>query len=63
MLESSFAAVPGVLPEADESEEQMNPATNNRRLGLGIFKFGPKILKKFGKKIIEIGQEILNGKN
>ena len=63
MRESLFAAVPGVLPEADESEEQMNPATNNRRLGLGIFKFGPKILQQHGKKIIKVGQEILNGKN
>ena len=35
MLESSFAAVTGVLLEAEESEEQMNPATNNRRLGFG----------------------------
>ena len=63
MLESSFADVPGVLPESEESEEQMNPATNNRRLGLGTFKFGPKILKNFGKKITKIGQEIHNGKN
>ena len=28
-----FAAAPGMLPDAEESEEQMNPATNNRRYG------------------------------
>ena len=63
ILESLFAAAPEVLEEAEELEEQMNPATNNRGLGLGTFKFGPKILKNFGKKITKIGQEIHNGKN
>ena len=58
-----FAAVPGVLPDEEESEEQINAATNNRRLGLGILNFGSKILKRHGKKIIKVGQEILNGKN